>query len=96
MTTLLTIDTFNPDASILAGMDQATLALWLAQARLAYMELMTGARVVTASYAQGDGTKAVQYTAADATRLMAFIMLLMQYLGMEGGRRRPIRFRYTT
>lgn len=74
-----------------AGVDRATLQLWLSEAQRALHELSIGSRVVTASYAQGDGSQAVTYTQADAQRLSAHIGALQQALGL-GRARRPIRF----
>ena len=76
--------------TILTGVDPVTLQLWLAQAQAAYAQLMTGAKVASASYAQGDGSKSVSYTQAQAPALMAWIMQLQRALGI-GGRRRPLR-----
>ena len=80
----------TPPTGLLTGVDPATLQQWLGQAQAAYAALMTGARVATASYSQGDGSKSVSYTPAQATMLAGWIMQLQRQLGI-GGRRRPLR-----
>lgn len=94
LVTVFNVDQFDPTQSVLAGLPPATLNLWLVQAQTAYFQLMTGDKVSTASYAQGDGSKSVQYTQADAARLLAFIQLLQQQLGVVCRPRRPITFRF--
>jgi hypothetical protein len=74
---------FNPNATILAGLPKATLQQWLTTAQTAYMQLSIGGKPVSVSY---DG-KAVQYTPADKTQLMAWIGLLQRQLGQNHGRR---------
>lgn len=80
----------TPPTAMLTGVDPATLRLWLSQAQAAYAQLMSGAKVASASYAQGDGSKSVSYTPAQAPQLMAWIMQLQRALGV-GGCRRPLR-----
>lgn len=81
---------WRQDASVIAGVPQATLQTWRTTAQSAYADLMSGAKVVTAAYAQGDGSRSVTYVAADLPRLEAWIGLLNRALG--GCRqRRPIR-----
>jgi len=85
---------YNPSNSIFAGMSTAQLQSALAAAQQAYLDLSTGAKVVTASYTQGDGAKSVTYTAAQLPQLTALIRSLQAQLGLlpNGGARRPIRF----
>jgi hypothetical protein len=85
---------YNPSNSIFAGMSTAQLQTALASAQQAYLDLSTGAKVVTASYTQGDGAKSVTYTAAQLPQLTALIRSLQAQLGLlpNGGARRPIRF----
>lgn len=75
----------------LAGVPAATLQLWLATAQTAYNDLMGGAKVVSASYAQGDGSRSVTYSQTSLMNLQAYIASLQQALGMRGARRRPMR-----
>jgi hypothetical protein len=77
---------FNPNASMLAGVDTATLQTWLSSAQNAYQQLMTGMKVVSASY---DG-KSTSFTQTDAAQLMNWISLLQRQLGI-GGRRGALR-----
>lgn len=84
---------YNPRCSIFAGMSTADLQAYLAAAQQAYMALSTGAKVATASYTQGDGSKSVTYTQASLPNLTALIMQLQAQLGIGCGRR-PIRFVY--
>ena len=85
---------FNPRTSIFAGMTQAQLQAALANAQQAYLDLSSGAKVVTAQYAQGDGSKSVTYTAASIANLTALIKELQAQLGIVHHGRRPMRFWY--
>lgn len=85
---------WNPRNSILAGMSTAQLQSALASAQQAYLDLSTGAKVVTASYTQGDGAKSVTYTPASLANLTALIRELQAQLGLVRVARRPIRFMY--
>ncbi|ECY3258053.1 phage head-tail adapter protein [Salmonella enterica subsp. enterica serovar Alachua] len=85
---------FNPNSSLLAGMPRAQLQLALTQAQEAYVELSTGSKGVSFTYAQGDGTRSVTYQPADMAQLAAFIQLLQAQLGIVARPRRPIRFAY--
>jgi hypothetical protein len=80
--------------SVLAGMTPAQVVDALATAQGAYVQLMTGTKVVTASYAQGDGSRSVSYTAANIADLTAFIRLCQASLGMMSRPRRPVRFNF--
>jgi hypothetical protein len=80
--------------SVLAGMTPAQVAEALSTAQGAYVQLMTGTKVVTASYAQGDGSRSVSYTAANIADLAAFIRLCQASLGMMSRPRRPVRFNF--
>lgn len=82
---------FNPATSILAGLPRQYLEAQLAATQQAYIELSSGAKVVTASYTQGDGTKSVTYTQASLGNLTALIKQLQAQLGIIGVARRPIR-----
>ena len=85
---------FDTSTSILVGMTTDQLQKALASAQAAYVELMSGARGVSFSYSQGDGSKSVTYQQVDAAQLATFIRMLQQQLGLPVTRRRPARFRY--
>jgi hypothetical protein len=77
---------------IFAGMDQATLSAALSKAQAAYLDLSTGSKGVTFSYAQGDGSKTVSYTPTNVAQLMVLISQLQQALGINPRPRRSMRF----
>ncbi|MFS7246611.1 gpW family head-tail joining protein [Rahnella inusitata] len=86
---------FDPNSSLLAGAltrDQLTAALTAAQQ--AYLELSSGAKGVSFSYAQGDGTRSVSYQQTDIGQLTALIQLLQAQLGIVPRPRRTLRFRW--
>ncbi|WP_019209671.1 gpW family head-tail joining protein [Yersinia massiliensis] len=86
---------FDPNSSLLAGdltREQLRSALKLAQQ--AYLELSTGGKGVSFSYAQGDGTRSVSYQPTDIGQLTSLIQLLQAQLGIVHRPRRTIRFRY--
>lgn len=86
---------FNANTSLLAGaMSRAQLEEALNQAQQAYIELSSGAKGVSFSYAQGDGTRSVTYQQTDIGTLMGLIQLLQAQLGIVKRPRRAIRFRY--
>lgn len=87
----VTASTYAGD-SVLAGMTITDLQAALVAAQRAYADLMTGNKVVTASYAQADGMKSVTYTKAELPMLTAFIRQLQQALGITTQARRPARF----
>lgn len=79
--------------SPLYGMSQAQLQAALTNAQTAYTQLMSGARAVTLSYSQGDGSKSVSYDRVDMAQLRFFIQELQQALGVLPCRpRRYARF----
>lgn len=82
---------FNPRTSIFAGMPRHYLQEQLEATQRAYIELSSGAKVVTASYTQGDGTKSVTYTQASLGNITALIKELQAQLGIISHGRRPIR-----
>lgn len=86
--------TYNPRASILAGMQTSALQASLAAVQQAYVDLSTGNKGESYSYTQGDGAKAVTYTKANLADLVALIRLLQSQLGIVSTPRRPIRFRF--
>lgn len=77
----------------LLGVPTTTLQTWLGQAQQALQDLMTGAKPITLSYAQGEGTRTVTYTRAQLPQLRAWIGELQAALG-TGHRRRAIGVRY--
>lgn len=78
---------FDPSASLLAGMDEATLRAWLTQAQTAYMQLSTGGKVASASYSTADGAQSVSYTRAELPAIAQLIRLIQAQLGIGRGRR---------
>ncbi|QBL93134.1 hypothetical protein KSAC_08930 [Komagataeibacter saccharivorans] len=82
---------YNPNTSTLAGMTTAQLQAALASAQAALVQLQTGGKVVSVSYAQGDGSRSVSYTQASLPNLTQFIMQIQQQLGVPGVRRRALR-----
>lgn len=86
---------FDPNQTVLAGMTRDQMALALASAQSAMVQLQTGGKVVTATYAQGDGSKSVTYNMASIAQLAQWITLLQRALGIGGQSRRPLRMVYT-
>lgn len=79
----------NP-CSPFSGMSTTQLQAALAQAQQAYINLMSGARTVTLTYAQGDGSKSVTYDTVAGG--VAQIRMLIQELQVAlGNLRRPCR-----
>jgi len=86
---------FNPNSSLLAGaMTRDQLQAALTSAQQAYIELSTGAKGVSFSYTQGDGTRSVSYQQTDIGQLTALIQLLQAQLGIVKRPRVTLRFRY--
>lgn len=85
---------YPTSTTIFAGMSPAVLQQALANAQQAYLDLSTGAKGVSFSYSQGDGTKTVTYSPAQIHNLTALIKQLQTQLGMTSAPRRPIRFRF--
>lgn len=81
---------FDPNSTVLAGMSTAQLQAALAAAQAAYVQLQTGAKVVSVGYAQGDGSRNVTYSQATVAGLTGFIEMLQRQLGMGGRGRRPM------
>ena len=74
---------FDPSQTVIAGVPAPTLRVWLANAQLAYADLMTGVKTVSVGY---DG-KNVTYKQADIGALESFINLIQRQLGLNHGRR---------
>ncbi|EMY3532459.1 phage head-tail adapter protein [Yersinia ruckeri] len=86
---------FDANTSLLAGaMTRAQLQEALTRAQQAYIELSSGAKGVSFSYAQGDGTRSVTYQQTDISVLVGLIQLLQAQLGIVKRSRRALRFRY--
>jgi hypothetical protein len=66
----------------------------LVSARAAYSQLMSGNKVASASYSQGEGSQTVSYRQTDVGTLTAYIRLLQAQLGIAGTSRRPVRFNF--
>lgn len=79
------------------GLSPDQLAANLAQAQAALQQLRCGVKVVTASYAQGDGARSVTYDRADLGSLQQLVneLAALVYPGQGYGRRRPLRMIYT-
>ncbi|MBD2781943.1 gpW family head-tail joining protein [Xenorhabdus szentirmaii] len=78
--------------SFLTGMSREQLQAALNAAQQAYIELSTGAKGVSFSYTQGDGTRSVSYQQTSLGDLLALIQAIQTELGIAT--RRPIRVRY--
>lgn len=83
---------YDPQHSILTGLDQPTLQRMLAQAQQAYFDLSTGGKLETVAYTQGDGSKSVTYTRAQLGNITQLILQLQAQLGLRRVGRRPFRF----
>ncbi|UMR99576.1 gpW family head-tail joining protein [Escherichia coli] len=82
----------NNYSGVFAGMSREQLQAALAEAQRAYIELLSGRRGVSFSYAQGDGTRQVTYSQASVADLVALTESLQLALGLRV--RRPLTFRY--
>ncbi len=82
---------FHQGSSTLAGVPREILQAWRSTALEVLAELQTGAKVVSATYAQADGSKSVTYSQANLGDLNNWIMLLNEALGVTRGVRRPMR-----
>lgn len=80
------------NTGVLAGMSQEQLKVALNEAQAAYIELLSGRRGVSFSYAQGDGTRTVTYSQTSTADLLALIQTIQRALGMRT--RRALSFRY--
>lgn len=81
--------------SILDGISLEVLQARLAALQQAYLDLMAGGKVASASYTQGDGARTVTYTQANIGDLtQAILALQTQIDGLTGkciNRRAPMR-----
>lgn len=85
---------FNPNTSLLAGMDTGRLQAQLATLQQAYLDLSTGTKGESYSYTQGDGAKSVTYTRANLPALMQAIRLVQAQLGIIATPRRALGVRF--
>ncbi|MFM0270108.1 gpW family head-tail joining protein [Paraburkholderia aspalathi] len=77
--------------SELYGMTDAQLQAALASAQAALVELRTGKKVVSVSYAQGGGSRSATFAQTDLANLRMFIAELLQALN-PGVRMRKRRY----
>ncbi|MGJ7611143.1 MULTISPECIES: gpW family head-tail joining protein [unclassified Variovorax] len=86
---------FRRRTSILDGISLEALQAQLAALQKAYLDLMAGGKVATASYTQGDGARSVTYTQANIGDLtQAILAVQTQIDGLTGqciNRRAPLR-----
>jgi hypothetical protein len=82
------------NTGLLAGMSNDALRSALAQAQKAYLDISTGKQGVSFSYAQGDGSRSVTYSATNLPALANVIQSLQSQLGIVKKPRRPTRFRF--
>ncbi|WP_241300494.1 gpW family head-tail joining protein [Burkholderia stabilis] len=68
--------------AITDGMSTADMQSRLAALQEAYFDLASGAKIVTATYNQGDGTKSVTYKPSDLAQIMKAIEMLQMALGL--------------
>jgi hypothetical protein len=74
------------------GMTDQQLMAAISAAQQAYIELRTGKKVVTVSYAQGGGSRSASFQPTDMANLRLLIAELQQALnpGVRIRRRRPL------
>ncbi|WP_260927385.1 gpW family protein [Novosphingobium sp. 9] len=85
---------YDPSRSILAGMDTSVLQARLTQMQQDYLDIMSGSKVQTASYTQGDGGKSVTYSMANIGMLTMAIRQIQAQLGLIKTPRSAIRPRF--
>lgn len=85
---------FDPSRSLLAGMDTTVLEQQLKQMQQDYLDLSAGRKPMSASYAQGDGSKSVTYSAATIGQLAMAIRQLQAQLGIIPRPRSAIGIRF--
>lgn len=69
------------ESGVFAGMTRAELAAQRAQLQRALLQLASGAKTASVSYAQGAGSRSVTYTPADETRIRGLIRQINAALG---------------
>lgn len=85
---------FNPNRSLLAGVQTSALQKALSNAQQAYIDLSSGTKGESYSYTQGDGSKSVTYTKTDLPALAALIQSLQGQLGIVRRPRRALNVRF--
>jgi len=85
---------FEPNTSLLAGMDQTHLRQQLQRMQQDYLDISSGRKLVSASYTQGDGGKNVTYDKTTIGQLASAIRLLQAQLGIIDTPRSAIRVRF--
>lgn len=68
--------------AITDGMSTADMQSKLAALQQAYFDLSAGAKVVSANYAQADGSKSVTYRQTDLMDVYRAILMLQKALGI--------------
>ncbi|KTT24253.1 phage head-tail adapter protein [Pseudomonas oryzihabitans] len=81
----------TPGSGLFAGMPREQLQKMLTRAQQDYADISSGAKVESASYTQGDGTRSVTYTRTNLAQLVNLIQMLQQQLGIVARPRRPLR-----
>lgn len=82
---------FDISQTWLAGMTQPQLAALYGQLQAARAQMSMGGKVVSAAYAQGNGSKSITYNMVSRAQLEQDINLVARALGMPGTSRRPLR-----
>ncbi|MEX3690812.1 gpW family head-tail joining protein [Paraburkholderia sp. BR14263] len=81
--------------SILDGVSVTALQAQLVQMQQAYLQLTSGGKIESASYAQADGSRSITYTRANIADLTQAILAVQtqidQLSGQRINRRRPLR-----
>lgn len=77
----------------LQGLTEQQLQVKFTEIQTAIFDLAKGGKAVSLNYAQGDGAKAVTYTAADLATLNLLLRQIGAALGFNG-RRRAIAVRF--
>lgn len=85
--------TFPVPSGPFAGMSRDQVLAARATAQAALLQLATGGKPVSVSYAQGDGSKSVTFAPADEGRLRQLIAHLNGLLGQGARRAIGVRFR---
>lgn len=68
--------------AITDGMSSVDMQSRLTALQAAYFDLSMGAKIVMATYNQGDGTKSVTYQQTDKTDIYRSILMLQKALGL--------------
>lgn len=81
--------------SILDGVSVQALQTQLASMQQAYLSLMAGGKIESASYTQGDGSRSISYTKANIGDLTQAILAVQSQIdqlnGVSINRRPPLR-----